>query len=107
MPSPRDAHLKARLAEVDAALAELQGPTVRLVAHLAHVTARKFRQAFREAVARPVQPDRGKCRAGPGVLRSRAAQKAEAALQRARGEMPRKAAATSGICPAPAPGRAG
>ena len=91
-------HLKARLAEVEAALAEMQEANRRLEDILRSSQRERFVKRSEKLWADQFNLSLEDAELAQGVLEA-AQEKAEAALQRARGEMPARGRATAGICP--------
>ncbi|AMY72270.1 insertion sequence transposase protein (plasmid) [Frigidibacter mobilis] len=101
-----NALLKARLAEVEATLAETQEANRRLQDILHAAQREKFGKRSEKLSPDQFNLPLEDAELAQGVLEA-AQEKAEAALQRARGRRPASRHATAGISPASAPGRAG
>jgi len=97
--SRENAHLKARLAEVEAALAEVQEANRRLEGILRASQRARFGKSSEKLSPDQFNLPLEDAELAQGVLEA-AQEKAEAALQRARGEAPRKPARNRGHLPA-------
>ena len=96
--SRENAHLKARLAEVEAALAEVQEANRRLEDILRSSQREKFGKRSEKLSPDQFNLPLEDADLAQGVLEA-AQEKAEAALQRARGETPRKPKRNRGYLP--------
>lgn len=98
IPSRENAHLKARLAEVEAALAEVQEANRRLEGILRASQRERFGKSSEKLSPDQFNLPLEDAELAQGVLEA-AQEKAEAALARARGEEPRKPARNRGHLP--------